>query len=107
MPCGVRVTVGGEWSFVLCRASGAMAEKRLWGELSWCFGVRRKDEDGGRARDSRVSREEVGVRRMTVEALEGALNPAMSGIVDRRGWRDARPDVLQRDAEASVRRDLV
>ena len=23
----VRVTVGGEWSFVLCRASGAMAEK--------------------------------------------------------------------------------
>ena len=44
---------------------------------------------------------------MTVEAPEGALNPAMSGVVDRRGWRDARSDVLQRDAEASVRRDLV
>ena len=44
---------------------------------------------------------------MTVEAPEGALNPAMSGLVDRRGWRDARPDVLQRDAETTVSRNLV
>ncbi len=44
---------------------------------------------------------------MAVEAPKGALSPATSGVVDRRGWRDARPDVLQRDAEASVRRDLV
>ena len=84
-----------------------MAEK---GSVVNCSGASvfgEKGEDGGRARNNRFFREEVGVRRMTVEAPGGASNPAMSGIVGRRGWRDARSDVLQRDAEASVRRDLV